>query len=147
MSKESYWELGHYIESAPSQVDPVIRARIMAGRDISDLRYREVLASRLAAQSAFAKASLGFDGIVAPGSHRSPPPLAEVDEGLSPNSFGRFVNFLDLAALTVPCGQTSSGLPAGVQIVVSKFKDAKALRIGQALERARGGLVRVPPGY
>ncbi len=39
------------------------------------------------------------------------------------------------------------GLPAGLQIIVRKFDDALALRIGRALERERGGLFMAPPGF
>jgi Asp-tRNA(Asn)/Glu-tRNA(Gln) amidotransferase A subunit family amidase len=33
-----------------------------------------------------------------------------------------------------------------MQIVVRRFEDAVALRIGRAFEQARGGVVRRPPG-
>lgn len=147
MSYESYQELGRYVEAEDSLVDPVIRARIMAGRDIPEARYREVLQTRIAAQKAYAAHTDGFDAVVMPGCHQVAPRLTDVDEDAPPNLFGRVVNFLDLAALSLPVGQTKAGLPSGIQIMVRKFDDAKALRIGAALETARGGLVQVPPDF
>ena len=73
-------------------------------------------------------------------------PVAEVDENAPPNVFGRFVNFLDLASLSIPIGLTDSGLPAGLQIIVRCFDDPLALRIGRALEKAIGDLKLRPPG-
>jgi aspartyl-tRNA(Asn)/glutamyl-tRNA(Gln) amidotransferase subunit A len=56
------------------------------------------------------------------------------------------VNLLDLASLAVPVGFAPGGLPVGMQIIVRRFDDALALRIGRAVERARSPLVRRPPG-
>lgn len=147
MSFESYRELARYVEPEPSLVDPVIRARIMAGREISKEQYCEILRLRLEAQKAYAINTKGFDAVVTPGSHQVAVLLADVNESAPSNLYGRVVNFLDLAAVAVPTGLTTAGLPAGIQIVVRKFEDAKALRIGAALEAARGGLTPVPPGF
>jgi aspartyl-tRNA(Asn)/glutamyl-tRNA(Gln) amidotransferase subunit A len=38
-------------------------------------------------------------------------------------------------------------LPAGLQIVVRRFDDPLALRIGRTLEREAGFVVRTPPGF
>ncbi|MBZ9742223.1 MULTISPECIES: amidase [unclassified Mesorhizobium] len=146
MSVESYALLGDYVERPDKLVDPVIAARIARGREISGAAYYRLLETRRLAQVAFHEAVAGFDALVAPGSHRSPVPLAQVDENQPPNHFGRMVNYLDLASLVIPVGSTASGLPAGLQIIVRKFDDALALRIGRALERERGGLFVSPHG-
>ncbi|BAB54447.1 Glu-tRNA(Gln) amidotransferase subunit A (plasmid) [Mesorhizobium loti] len=146
MSVESYAFLSAYVEHPDSPVDPVIAERISRGRDISGPAYYRLLETRRLAQIGFQEAAAGFDAFVAPGSHRSPVPLGEVDESQPPNHFGRLVNYLDLASLVVPVGLTSNGLPAGLQIVVRKFDDALALRIGRTLERERGGLFVPAPG-
>lgn len=145
MSVESYALLGVYIDRPDSPVDPVIARRIDRGREISGAAYYRLLETRRLAQIAFQEAAAGFDALVTPGCHRSPVPLALVDENQPPNHFGRMVNYLDLASLAIPVGLTSSGLPAGLQIIVRKFDDALALRIGRALEREWGGLFVPPP--
>lgn len=147
MSVESYALVGRYVERAPEKVDPVILARILRGKEISEPVYHNLLQTRLAAQASFAAAAAPVDAIVMPGSHLLPIPLAEVDEAVPPNRFGRLVNYLDLASLAVPIGLSPDGLPAGLQIAVRKFADPLALRIGRALERHRGGLFQPPPGY
>jgi aspartyl-tRNA(Asn)/glutamyl-tRNA(Gln) amidotransferase subunit A len=51
---------------------------------------------------------------------------------------------MDMAALSVPAGLVE-GLPTGLQIVVRRFRDPLALRIGRALEVRRGGSLFTPP--
>jgi aspartyl-tRNA(Asn)/glutamyl-tRNA(Gln) amidotransferase subunit A len=47
-------------------------------------------------------------------------------------------------ALTVPFGLSGEDLPIGVQVVGRRFDEATVLRVGAALERARGPLPRPP---
>ena len=146
MSVESYAHLGRYVEPADSGVDPAVRARVLRGREIPASRYQALLDQRRQAGAAFLARLEGLHGLVVPGCHRSPALLDRVDEAEPPNIFGRFVNFLDLASLGLPIGHTPAGHPAGLQIVVRRFDDPLALRIGRAFERLRGGLVEVPVG-
>jgi aspartyl-tRNA(Asn)/glutamyl-tRNA(Gln) amidotransferase subunit A len=106
-----------------------------------------LLDTRRNAQAEFLMRMDRLDALIAPGSHLAPIPVSEVDEQAPPNIFGRFVNFLDLASLSVPVGLTTAGLPAAMQIVVRRFDDSLALRIGRAFEKARDGLVQRPPGW
>ena len=146
MSVESFTHLGRYAEAPDTPMHPVIRDRILRGRDISSSTYRGVLEQRRAAQSEFLSRLDRLDALIVPACHQVPIPVRDVDEDAPPNIFGRFVNFLDLASLAVPIGVTSAGLPAGMQIVVRRFDDPLALRIGRAFETTRDGLVERPPG-
>ena len=145
MSAESYAHLGKYVESPDSLVDPIIRERILRGRDISASNYVRLLEARRLAQAELAFALQGLDAFLAPTCPTTAIPVAEVDEYAAPNVLGRFVNYLDLASLSVPIGFVRSGLPAGMQIVARRFDDALVLRIGRAFERMHGILVRRPP--
>lgn len=146
MSAESYAWLGQYTDAPDSPVDPVIRERIRRGCEISASVYIRLLEARRLAQAELNAALEGIDAFLAPTCPRAAIPVDEVDEAVAPNVFGRFVNFLDLASLSVPIGFTRAGLPAGLQIITRRFDDAVALRIGRAFECARGGLVQRPPG-
>ncbi len=42
--------------------------------------------------------------------------------------------------ISVPCGQTRSGLPIGLQILGKHFDESTVLRVASAVERAAGGL-------
>lgn len=144
MSAESYAHLGEYVDAEDSVVDPVIRDRIIRGREISASRYIRLLEARRIAQAELNAMLDGLDAFLVPSCPQAAIPVDRVDENEAPNVFGRFVNFLDLAALSVPIGLTGAGLPAGLQIVTRRFDDALALRVGHALEHARGGLVKHP---
>jgi hypothetical protein len=43
-----------------------------------------------------------------------------------------------ICAMSVPCGQTASGLPIGVQIMGPHFNEETMLRVGLAIETAQG---------
>jgi aspartyl-tRNA(Asn)/glutamyl-tRNA(Gln) amidotransferase subunit A len=45
-------------------------------------------------------------------------------------------NLTQQPAASVPCGLTSQGLPAGLQIVGPRFADALVLRAARAFEKA-----------
>lgn len=147
MSVESYALLRRYTEAEGSTVDPVIAARIGRGGKISGPAYFEILQKRLDAQAAFADAAQDFDCFITPGSHRSPAPLALVDENEAPNRFGRLVNYLDLAGLSIPVGFTSSGLPIGLQIVSKHFEDAKAFRIARPSRESVADFLSLQPAF
>ena len=55
------------------------------------------------------------------------------------------VKVTGLPALSVPCGFTQAGLPAGLQIVGPPGAEAMVLRVGDAYERAAGWAGRRPP--
>ena len=137
MSAESYASLHELVTPEDCGVDPAIRQRILAGRDISDVEYREMLESRLKAKKTFG-AAVTFDALLTPTCTDTAIPVSEVDEAAIVTPFGRFVNYLDLAAVSVPMGIAQDGLPAGLQIVVPKFDDSLALRIAAHVEALVG---------
>lgn len=147
MAAESWHHLRRYVEPEDSIVHPVIRARILHGRTIDGARYQELLALRRGAQIEFHRYLAGADAFLTPTAPVLAPPLAAIDEAKTPlGTFTRMVNLMDMAALSVPVGLAGS-LPAALQIVVPRFQDALALRIGRALEIERGGLFQPPQGY
>ncbi len=50
----------------------------------------------------------------------------------------RAINFLGEPALSMPCGQTSAGLPIGLQLMSAPFTEPKLLQIATSLESAVG---------
>ncbi|OCC04435.1 hypothetical protein BA190_13590 [Labrys sp. WJW] len=148
MSAESWHHLGRYAGPDDSPVHPDVRSRILKGRQIDAARYQDLLEQRRAAQIEFAAYLEGMDALLTPTAPILPPPLAEIDETKTPlGTFTRFVNLMDMAALSVPTGLVGTGLPTALQIAVPRFEEALALRIGRALEIRRGGLFEPPPAY
>lgn len=138
MSAESYAGLGKMLEQNGCEVAPEIRARVFASASISILEYQDMLAQRQQAQETFLSGFNEFDALITPTCSNTAIPVADVDEAAIVTPFGRFVNYLDLAAISVPMGICSDGLPAGLQVVVKKYDDALALQIAQVIENAIG---------
>ncbi|MBI3967580.1 MAG: Asp-tRNA(Asn)/Glu-tRNA(Gln) amidotransferase subunit GatA [Chloroflexi bacterium] len=59
--------------------------------------------------------------------------------------FTRPFNLTGLPALSVSCGLTPAGLPAGIQFAGRPFDEATVLQVGHAYERAAGWTERRPP--
>jgi aspartyl-tRNA(Asn)/glutamyl-tRNA(Gln) amidotransferase subunit A len=86
-----------------------------------------------------------FDGLVSPTCPIPAPPLSGVDESTSPLSrLTRAANYLDLPAISVPCGLTRKGLPVGLQIVGKPGDERTAVGLGAAFERVSGWNGRKP---
>ena len=72
-------------------------------------------------------------------------PVSEVDESAASYAlYTRWVNYLGLAGLAVPTALSRDGMPMSLQIVVRRFDDPLALRIGRAFEQARGAFPKPP---
>ena len=56
----------------------------------------------------------------------------------------RWVNYLGVPALVVPCGVDSRGLPLSLQLVGRPFSEALLLAAGRAYQRATDWHRRVP---
>jgi aspartyl-tRNA(Asn)/glutamyl-tRNA(Gln) amidotransferase subunit A len=86
-----------------------------------------------------------YDGLVSPTCPIPAPPIAGVDEMASPLSrLTRAANYLDLPAITVPCGLTKAGLPVGLQVLGKPRDEAAVVSFGAAFERVSGWNGRRP---
>jgi aspartyl-tRNA(Asn)/glutamyl-tRNA(Gln) amidotransferase subunit A len=140
MAAEAYRLNGRFAEASPNLMGSPVRNRILAGRELRAHRLNTLLEHRAAVKRAFAIIFERFDALLTPTTALPAPLLSEYDENASPGLFTRFVNYLDLAALSLPMGVTPEGLPIGMQIVVPGFHEPRALEIGAALESERGAL-------
>jgi aspartyl-tRNA(Asn)/glutamyl-tRNA(Gln) amidotransferase subunit A len=59
-------------------------------------------------------------------------------------SFTAAFNLTGLPAISVPCGFTTAGLPAGLQIAGRAFEEATVLRAAYAYERSQEWVTRHP---
>jgi aspartyl-tRNA(Asn)/glutamyl-tRNA(Gln) amidotransferase subunit A len=146
MSAESLKHLGPLIEVESSKVNPVIAERVLRGRGISAAAYLALMEERTAARITFDQSMDRSDAVLAPTCVEAAIPVSEVDENRLVTPYGRFVNYLDMAAISVPIGLVAPGLPVGLQIAVRQGDDALALRIARAVERLRGNFQPVGLG-
>jgi aspartyl-tRNA(Asn)/glutamyl-tRNA(Gln) amidotransferase subunit A len=145
LAAEAWHHVGRHVEAPGSPVDPAIRARVLKGKAIDGARYQELIETRRVRQVEFVRYMEGADAFLTPTAPIVAPALADLDESKTTlGTFSRLVNLMDMAALSVPVGLVD-GLPSGLQIVVRRFQDPLALRIGRALEVKRGGSLFDPP--
>lgn len=147
VSTEIYESVGRLTEMPDSQVQDAVRMRILAGRDVTDEAYGEMLARRDEAIADMLNAMQGIDALITPTCAQPAIAVVDVDEQTPATPFTRMVNYLDLAALSVPMGLTGEGLPAAAQIIVPKFNDPMAFRIGNIIEELVGGPLSRPAGW
>jgi aspartyl-tRNA(Asn)/glutamyl-tRNA(Gln) amidotransferase subunit A len=133
------------IETLRDEMDPYIVRRFEVGAGIDDDQLEEAHRRRAEDQAAFHAWLSGFDGLVLPTCPIPAPPMDEVDEAVSPLSrLTRAANYLDLPAISVPCGLTEEGLPVGLQIVGNPRDEVSVVAFGAAFEKVSGWNARQP---
>jgi aspartyl-tRNA(Asn)/glutamyl-tRNA(Gln) amidotransferase subunit A len=137
MIAEGYALHSDWIGDPDIAMDPHVRTRILAGKDISADAYLRALAARGEAKRAFLASVEGLDALLTPSTPNAAVPLNALDETSSaPSRFTRMVNYLDLCALALPNGVTGEGMPTSLQIIGRSYDEAMALRVGWAFEHA-----------
>ncbi len=134
MAAEAFRHYGRLAEAEPCLIGAPVRARILSGKSIAAHRLMALFDDRAQRKAEIARIFQRYDALLTPTTPYPAPTLAELDETALPGLLTRWVNYLDLAALSLPFGATAQGLPIGVQIVAPGWCEPMALRIGAALE-------------
>jgi aspartyl-tRNA(Asn)/glutamyl-tRNA(Gln) amidotransferase subunit A len=134
---------------------PQVRMRIQQGMLYPAVRYLDALRGRERGLAWFVGQVIGrADALLTPVLSFPVPTIRETDVGDNPKAMDlvvriarntRPINYLGLPALSVPCGLTKNGLPAGFQLVGRPFSEAALFRIGRAYERETGCTDKAPP--
>lgn len=135
IAAEGWAEHGALYGDPDMPMDEDVRARMSQGAEIGAAEYLELLHDRRLRKVEFLAAMQDFDALLTPTAPMVAPPVAEIDQAVSPGRFTRPVNYLGLCALSVPMGRAAGGLPAGLQIVGRPFAEALVLRVGAEVER------------
>lgn len=139
IASEGYANWRAQIDDPKSGMADPIRTRFLSGKTISAADYLDVLKEREKTIDRFLAAMDRLDALILPTIPFPAIPVAEVDETKSPMAhFTRWGNYLALAGLAIPTALSKSKLPMSMQIIVRRFDDALALRIGRAFEKERG---------
>jgi aspartyl-tRNA(Asn)/glutamyl-tRNA(Gln) amidotransferase subunit A len=145
ISAESYATLAALVDDNALPLDQDVRPRVRAGAAISSKEYLQLLARRQRLKIDFAAAIENLDALLTPTLSTPAVPIATIDQAGSPAMFTRWVNFLDLCAVSVPNGFTPEGLPSSLQVVCRTYQEPLALRIGYAYQIGHDWHMRVPP--
>ena len=155
MQAEASAQHAQWMRERPQDYSSAVRARLEAGFAIPAAQYLEVLRLRGAWLQRFHELLGSADAYVLPtiavplptreqtgprGGPDMPRLLAEVTR------LTRWVNYLGVPALSVPCGFDSRGLPIGMQLVGRRFGEGSLLGAGRAYQRETDWHRRMPPG-
>jgi aspartyl-tRNA(Asn)/glutamyl-tRNA(Gln) amidotransferase subunit A len=137
MAFEAYRRLRVLVEDESTPLDPFVRERVRAGREIDAKRYEAALEDRRKAIRDFGPILDRFDVILLPTTPLRAIPVTEVDESIFPMSrFTRIGNYLDLCGLSIPVPSRDGGLPVGLQALAGTGRDADLLAFGEHIEHA-----------
>ncbi|MFM0068824.1 amidase [Paraburkholderia aspalathi] len=141
---EAHALYGALARDPTTQLDSVVRQRLLRAAEYSSADYVATLAERTHFQQECAAVFAQVDALLTPGTQNLPPLVSEAASVDPPNIFTRFVNFLDLCAVSVPNGVTKEGFPTGLQIVCNRYCDATALDIAIAYQRDTSWHTQLP---
>ena len=149
IGSEAYRLSGALVDDPALPIDPAVRPRIQLGRDIRAHQYLAALVERDAMKAEFLAAldRDGIDALLTPTTQTAAIPNDAVDQNTTPAHFTRVFNLLEMCALAVPSGFTTSGLPLSLQIACRPYDEAMALRVGWAYQQATDWHLRRPPGF
>ena len=145
MAGEGWRVRGAHLSRNRSVMDPWVAKRFEAGRLIDDARLAAAHTRRAADQADFHAWLAAYDGLLCPASPIVAPPLDQVDETVSPLSrLTRAANYLDLPAASLPCGLTSGGMPAALQIMARPADENMLVALAAAFEAVSGWNGKAP---
>jgi aspartyl-tRNA(Asn)/glutamyl-tRNA(Gln) amidotransferase subunit A len=146
LAAEAYSYHRAYAEDAAVPIDPWVRKRMLAGKNVTAADFVEAVTAVRRAQAEFAAWMQGRDALLTPTLPITAVPVADVDEATAPlAAFTRPVNYLGGCGLSLPAGFSSAGLPIGVQLIGAAFTEPTLIRLGRAFQEVTDWHRQRPP--
>jgi aspartyl-tRNA(Asn)/glutamyl-tRNA(Gln) amidotransferase subunit A len=134
-----------WLRTRAGDYDPAIRARMEASKDLPAVEYLLAQERRRSYSAKFERVMRSVDLLAAPTLPIFAPRIgdAEVAAGRSREDvrmallrLTRPANLTGLPSISVPCGFSTGGLPAGLQLIGRRWDEATLLRAAYAYEQA-----------
>jgi allophanate hydrolase len=137
---ERYAAVGAFIDAHPEAVYPVTRQIITAGKSLTAMEVfeaqYELLTLKRRSEAAWAQADLIMTPTAGTIYRVSAVQADPIGLNTTLSCYTNFVNFFDLAAVAVPTGFRTDGLPFGVTLVGAQATERALLGIAARLHRA-----------
>lgn len=134
--------LESFIDERPDSVNPVVLALLRAGKHISGTDVFRGVDSLRELSAQVAPILDRVDALLTPTTARTfSIEQMRADPITNNAALGRFTTFsnlLDLAAIALPAGQTSRGMPFGASISAAAGSDGELLSLASAIEKTLG---------
>jgi len=134
-----------WLEKRAGDYDPAIRARMEASRNLTAVEYLLAQEKRRSYGAAFERSMRTVDLLAVPSLPVFAPRIDDklVTSGRSREDvrmallrLTRPANLTGLPAISIPCGFSKAGLPAGLQLIGQRWGEATLLRAAWAYEQA-----------
>jgi aspartyl-tRNA(Asn)/glutamyl-tRNA(Gln) amidotransferase subunit A len=133
----------HYLDRHFAEMDPVVRTRMITGREMTAPAYFGAVRRMAERRGRLLDTWRDIDAVLAP---TVPIPAEPVAGMATLDAYQRRApiysrntslgNFLNLCAVSVPCGFSAGGLPIGLMVHAKPFQEDLALRVAYAYEQA-----------
>jgi aspartyl-tRNA(Asn)/glutamyl-tRNA(Gln) amidotransferase subunit A len=142
-----------YLDERPQDYGPQVRARMEAGRDVTRRDYLEARQGQLDLIADLNECFGEVDVIACPTIPIPAPRVGEdpvaVADTPTPTLLvltrnNRLFSITGMPAISVPCGFTAAGLPAGLQLAGPMFQEGRLLRAARAYEQDAAWDLSVP---
>jgi aspartyl-tRNA(Asn)/glutamyl-tRNA(Gln) amidotransferase subunit A len=154
MQAEASAQHANWMRERPADYGSAVRARLEAGYAIPATAYLEVLRMRAAWLERFCSTALsGADLYLVPAMTTTTPTLEQTGPKGGADMptllarvtrLTRWVNYLGVPALVVPCGFDSRGMPISMQLVGRPFSEGTLLAAAHAFQRETDWHARMP---
>ncbi len=124
-----------------------VRQRLQTGAAYTSSEYILARRTQTLMRRKFASFFKDFELLLAPATAITAPPIEGPDAIEQARRLTRFTapfNLTGLPAISVPCGFSEQGLPAGLQIIAAPWTEARLLRAANAYEQATEWHTRRP---
>lgn len=112
-----------------------VRKRVMAGRDVDEQRYHQVLEFQKSIMQTWTNWLGSAQALLMPTVPIVAIPVDDVDESsLVMGLFNRLGNFVGGCSVSLPAGHSRAGLPMAVQLLAPQGRDALLVRLGAAFQ-------------
>lgn len=145
---------GNWLRNRPQDYSPQVRARLMRGLAIPASRYIDALRLRGELLQRFLSEVFNqVDVLHVPSLAIPTPGLAETDVGGGAKMdrilalltrLQRPLNFLGLPSIALPCGETTNGMPVGMQLAGRPFAEDVILHLAHAFQQVTPWHARHP---